>query len=72
MGTLKCVCSYLSCDIRPNQLEHTLLRVPIFGNTVNGCDKDHLAFKGTILGCRPKSSLSSNLTVQETVSYKPN
>ena len=29
MGTLKCVCSYLSRDIRPNQLEHTLLRVPI-------------------------------------------
>ena len=26
---LKCVCSYLSHDIRPNQLEHTLLRVPI-------------------------------------------
>ena len=29
MGTLKCVCSYLSRDIRANQLEHTLLRVPI-------------------------------------------
>ena len=26
---LKCVCSYLSRDIRPDQLEHTLLRVPI-------------------------------------------
>ena len=26
MGTLKCACSYLSRD---NQLEHTLLRVPI-------------------------------------------
>ena len=23
------MCSYLSCDIRPNQREHTLLRVPI-------------------------------------------
>ena len=29
MGTLKCVCSYLSRDIRPDQLKHTLLRVPI-------------------------------------------
>lgn len=29
MGTLKCVCSYLSRDIRANQLEHTLLRVPM-------------------------------------------
>ena len=29
MGTLKCVCSYLSRDIRPNQREHTLLGVPI-------------------------------------------
>ena len=26
---LKCVCSYLSRDIRPDQLEHTLLRVPM-------------------------------------------
>ena len=26
---LKCVCSYLSRDIRPDQLKHTLLRVPI-------------------------------------------
>ena len=26
MGTLKSVCSYLSRDIRANQLEHTLLR----------------------------------------------
>ena len=26
---LKCVCPYLSRDIRPDQLEHTLLRVPI-------------------------------------------
>ena len=29
MGTLKCVCSYSSRDITANQLEHTLLRVPI-------------------------------------------
>ena len=29
MGTLKCVYSCLSRDIRANQLEHTLLRVPI-------------------------------------------
>ena len=26
---LKCVCSYLSRDIRPNQLEHTFFRVPM-------------------------------------------
>ena len=26
---LKCVCSYLSRDIRPNQLEHTLLSIPM-------------------------------------------
>ena len=25
----KCVCSYISRDIRSDQLEHTLLRVPI-------------------------------------------
>ena len=28
-GNLKCVCSYLSRDIGPDQLKHTLLRVPI-------------------------------------------
>ena len=37
MGTLKCVCSYLSRDIRPNQLEHTLLRVPIALDMSNIC-----------------------------------
>ena len=26
---LKCVCTYISRDIGPDQLEHTLLRVPI-------------------------------------------
>ena len=29
MGTLKCVCSFISRDIRANQLEHTLFRVPM-------------------------------------------
>ena len=30
---LKFMRSYLSCDIRPHQLEHTLLRVPMFSTT---------------------------------------
>ena len=37
MGTLKCVCSYLSRDIKANQLEHTLLRVPIRGTSDQLC-----------------------------------
>ena len=32
MGTLKCMCSYLTRDIRANQLEHTVLRVLIEDN----------------------------------------
>ena len=51
MGTLKCVCSYLSRDIRANQLEHTLLRVPM--------DKNDLAIIITMKGLDTVESLSA-------------
>ena len=39
MGTLKSVCSYLSREIGTNQLEHTLLRVPISLRVASFCAK---------------------------------
>ena len=48
MGTLKSVCSYLSREIGANQLEHTLLRVPMV--LLQSCrDSFQVGAKGKIL-----------------------
>ena len=60
---LKCVCSYISHDIRPDQLEHMLLRVPISFIHMYFCYKNTMKQLGSLADSLGSDPFALSLTI---------